>query len=61
MDRVEATADGRAGPGTGNGLVNPLQAVTAILPASPAPSASASARPQSVRCPGPAAGPGRHA
>ena len=49
VDRVEATADGPAGPGTGNGLVNPLQAVTAILPASPAPSASASARPQSVR------------
>lgn len=30
--RIEATADGRAGPGTGAGLVNPLEAVTAILP-----------------------------
>ena len=31
--RIEATADGAAGPGTGAGLVNPLQAVTAMLPA----------------------------
>ena len=31
--RITATADGPAGPGTGHGLVNPLQAVTAILPA----------------------------
>jgi type VII secretion-associated serine protease mycosin len=30
--RIEATADGAAGPGTGNGLVNPVQAVTAVLP-----------------------------
>ena len=48
VDRIEATADGPAGPGTGNGLVNPLQAVTAILPASPVPSPSTSARRQSV-------------
>jgi type VII secretion-associated serine protease mycosin len=27
--RIEATADGPAGPGTGHGLVNPLKAVTA--------------------------------
>jgi membrane-anchored mycosin MYCP len=32
--RIEETADGAAGPGTGNGLVNPVQAVTAVLPAS---------------------------
>jgi type VII secretion-associated serine protease mycosin len=42
--RIEATADGQTGPGTGNGLVNPLQAVTAVLPAvgagGPAPPAS---------------------
>jgi membrane-anchored mycosin MYCP len=31
--RIEATADGAAGPGTGHGLVNPVQAVTAVLPA----------------------------
>ena len=31
--RITATADGPAGPGTGHGLVNPLQAVTAVLPA----------------------------
>jgi subtilisin family serine protease len=30
--RIEATADGAAGPGTGHGLVNPVQAVTAVLP-----------------------------
>jgi membrane-anchored mycosin MYCP len=32
VDRIAATADGTAGPGTGNGLVNPVQAVTAVLP-----------------------------
>ena len=31
--RITATANGSAGPGTGHGLVNPVQAVTAILPA----------------------------
>jgi len=30
--RIAATADGAAGPGTGHGLVNPVQAVTAVLP-----------------------------
>jgi len=42
--RIEATADGGAGPGTGNGLVNPVQAVTAILGGSsrsPSPLATA--------------------
>jgi membrane-anchored mycosin MYCP len=29
--RIVATADGNTGPGTGNGLVNPVEAVTAIL------------------------------
>lgn len=42
--RIEATADGAAGPGTGNGLVNPVEAVTAILGAgaalNPSPSAA---------------------
>jgi membrane-anchored mycosin MYCP len=30
--RIKATADGSAGPGTGNGMINPVQAVTAVLP-----------------------------
>jgi membrane-anchored mycosin MYCP len=30
--RVAATADGTAGAGTGHGLVNPVQAVTAVIP-----------------------------
>ena len=34
VQRIEETADGAAGPGTGNGLVNPVQAVTAVLPVS---------------------------
>lgn len=41
--RIEATADGGAGPGTGNGLVNPVEAVTAILGGGSAPSPSPSA------------------
>jgi membrane-anchored mycosin MYCP len=41
--RIEATADGGSGPGTGNGLINPLQAVTAVLPPGGSPSASPSA------------------
>jgi type VII secretion-associated serine protease mycosin len=40
--RIKETADGSAGPGTGDGLVNPLQAVTAVLPSGTAPTASAS-------------------
>jgi len=32
--RIKATADGSAGPGTGNGMINPVQAVTAVLPRS---------------------------
>jgi membrane-anchored mycosin MYCP len=31
--RIEATAHGPAGPGTGHGLVDPVRAVTAALPA----------------------------
>jgi membrane-anchored mycosin MYCP len=30
--RIEATANGAAGAGTGDGVVNPVQAVTAVLP-----------------------------
>jgi len=35
--RIEATADGGSGPGTGHGLINPVEAVTAVLPASASP------------------------
>lgn len=41
--RIEATADGAAGPGTGHGLLNPVEAVTAILGGESAPSPSQSA------------------
>jgi membrane-anchored mycosin MYCP len=49
VTRIEATADGAAGPGTGNGLVNPVEAVTAVLGGSPAQRPSpAAAGPVSV-------------
>ena len=40
--RIEATARGAAGPGTGHGLVDPVRAVTAVLPAESASTGSAS-------------------
>jgi type VII secretion-associated serine protease mycosin len=46
--RIEETANGGSGPGTGDGLVNPLQAVTAILPARSAHSPLPTLRPQPV-------------
>ncbi len=46
--RIELTANGNAGPGTGFGLVNPVQAVTAILPSAAARSPSPTPRPQPV-------------
>jgi type VII secretion-associated serine protease mycosin len=51
VHRIEATADGPAGTHTGAGMVNPVQAVTAVLP-EPAASPAAAARP--VAIPGPA-------
>ena len=51
VHRIEATADGPAGAHTGAGMVNPVQAVTAVLP-EPAASPAAAARP--VAIPGPA-------
>jgi membrane-anchored mycosin MYCP len=48
VQRIEATADGGTGPGTGAGLVNPLEAVTAILVPGAGPSGSPSATPKSV-------------
>ncbi len=49
VHRIEVTANGAAGPGTGAGLVNPLQAVSAILVPGAGPAASpAAARPVSV-------------
>jgi membrane-anchored mycosin MYCP len=40
--RIEATARGSAGPGTGYGLVDPVRAVTAVLPGDPAAAPAAS-------------------
>ena len=47
VGRIVATADGNAGAGTGSGMVNPLQAVTGLLPPVSTRSPAAS-RPQSV-------------
>jgi len=41
--RVEATARGAAGPGTGHGMIDPVRAVTAVLPAESSAAGSASA------------------
>ncbi|HWG12352.1 MAG TPA: S8 family serine peptidase [Streptosporangiaceae bacterium] len=52
--RITATANGAAGPGTGHGLVNPVQAVTAVLPATGAGSGvSSPGRVQIDRAPRP--------
>jgi type VII secretion-associated serine protease mycosin len=48
VSRIKETADGSTGPGTGDGLVNPLQAVTAILAAAAAQSPPPTPRPQPV-------------
>lgn len=46
--RITETADGPAGAGTGNGLINPVQAVTAVLPRGAAAAGAAAARPGPV-------------
>jgi membrane-anchored mycosin MYCP len=48
VNRIKETADGSTGPGTGDGLVNPLQAVSALLPAPAAQSPVPTPRPQPV-------------
>jgi membrane-anchored mycosin MYCP len=48
VSRIKETADGGTGPGTGDGLVNPLQAVTAILAPAAAQSPLPTPRPQPV-------------
>jgi membrane-anchored mycosin MYCP len=48
VKRIEETADGNTGPGTGDGLVNPLQAVTGIVAPAAAQSPSPTPRPQPV-------------
>jgi membrane-anchored mycosin MYCP len=48
VKRIEETADGNTGPGTGDGLVNPLQAVTAILAPAVAQSPLPTTKPQTV-------------
>jgi len=47
VDRIKSTANGGTGPGTGDGLINPLQAIDGITP-SGAASPAASAAPQKV-------------
>jgi type VII secretion-associated serine protease mycosin len=51
VHRIIATAAGRTGAHTGAGMINPVQAVTAVLPAQPA----ASPLPRQVRVPRPRA------
>ncbi len=53
--RIEATARGSTGPGTGRGLVDPVRAVTAVLPAE---FAAAGATPASTSPAGTATQPG---
>jgi membrane-anchored mycosin MYCP len=62
--RIEATARGAAGPGTGHGLVDPVRAVTAVLPAgfssadAATSQASGSAHSGQAKHPGASASPG---
>jgi len=59
--RIEATAGGAAGPGTGHGLIDPVRAVTAVLPAElsgAGPAAGASQAGQAAQA-GQAGQPGR--
>jgi type VII secretion-associated serine protease mycosin len=51
--RIEATARGSTGPGTGHGLVDPVRAVTAVLPGDPAAAPAASPGPAGTSQPGP--------
>ncbi len=52
--RIEGTADGGTGPGTGAGMVNPLQAISAVQPsAGPTAAPAAAGRPVPVRRPPP--------
>jgi type VII secretion-associated serine protease mycosin len=46
--RIEATARGSTGPGTGHGLIDPVRAVTAVLPGDPAAAPAASTSPSSA-------------
>jgi membrane-anchored mycosin MYCP len=46
--RITATANGAAGPGTGSGVINPLQAVSSLTAAGPTPSPSPTPRPEPV-------------
>lgn len=54
VTRIEATADGGTGPGTGAGLVNPVEAVTAVLVPGAARSGSQPAVRRPVSVPRPA-------
>ena len=51
--RIEATARGSTGPGTGYGMVDPVRAVTAVLPGDPATAPAASTSQPSTGQPSP--------
>jgi type VII secretion-associated serine protease mycosin len=61
--RIEVTARGSTGPGTGHGLIDPVRAVTAVLPGDPAaaPAASTSGATQPGASRTGASGPGASA
>ncbi|MEW2358431.1 S8 family serine peptidase [Spirillospora sp. NPDC029432] len=52
-NRLVTTADGNAGTGTGRGMINPVQAVTAVIPGETAPLPQASPRPAALTAPEP--------
>ncbi|MFF5264777.1 S8 family serine peptidase [Actinomadura viridis] len=56
VHRLLATADGNTGPGTGHGMVNPVQAVTAVVPGETAAAAGRPPAPASLAAPEPADG-----
>ncbi|MFB4319034.1 S8 family serine peptidase [Actinomadura sp. 21ATH] len=53
-NRIVSTADGNAGAGTGRGMVNPVQAVTAVIPGETAPLPRTSPAPAALTAPEPA-------
>jgi subtilisin family serine protease len=48
VNRIKSTANGGTGPGTGEGLINPLQAIDGIMPSGAAASSAPSVAPQRV-------------
>jgi membrane-anchored mycosin MYCP len=48
VNRIKSTANGGTGPGTGDGLINPLQAIDGVTPSGAAASSAPPVRPQRV-------------